>query len=74
MFNKILIANRGEIAVRVIRTARRLGIPTVAVYCDTDADALHVELADEAVPVGPPPASRSYLVIEKIVEDPKIKH
>ena len=68
MFKKILIANRGEIAVRVIRTARRLGIPTVAVYCDSDRDAVHVEMADEAVHIGPPPASSSYLVIEKIVE------
>ena len=57
MFKKILIANRGEIAVRVIRTARRLGIPTVAVYCDIDRDAVHVEMADEAVHIGPPPAS-----------------
>ena len=68
MFKKILIANRGEIAVRVIRTARRLGIATVAVYCDTDRDALHVETADEAVNIGPPPAATSYLVIDRIVE------
>ncbi len=67
MFNKILIANRGEIAVRVMRTARRMGIATVAVYCDADADALHVEMADEAVNIGPPPASASYLVIDRIV-------
>ena len=67
MFRKILIANRGEIAVSIIRTARRLGIETVAVYCDSDADALHVEMADEAVNIGPPPASASYLVIESIV-------
>ena len=68
MFGKILIANRGEIAVRIIRTARRMGIATVAVYCDSDRDALHVEMADEAVNIGPPPASSSYLVIDKIVE------
>ena len=68
MFKKILIANRGEIACRVMKTAKRLGIKTVAVYSDADAEALHVELADEAVPIGPPPAAESYLVIEKIVE------
>ncbi len=68
MFKSVLIANRGEIAVRVIRTARRLSIRTVAVYCDTDRDALHVEMADDAVPIGPPPAAESYLVIDKIVE------
>jgi len=67
MFKKILIANRGEIACRVIKTARRLGIKTVAVYSDADKDALHVEMADEAVAIGPPAASESYLVIEKIV-------
>ena len=68
MFGKILIANRGEIAVRIIRTARRMGIATVAVYCDVDRDAPHVEMADEAVNIGPPPASSSYLVIDNIVE------
>jgi len=68
MFTKILIANRGEIACRVMKTARRLGIKTVAVYSDADADALHVEMADEAVHIGPAPAAESYLVIEKIVE------
>ncbi len=68
MFKKILIANRGEIACRVIKTARRLGIATVAVYSDADKDALHVEMADEAVHIGPAPASDSYLVIERIVE------
>src|SRR5438128_106518 len=67
MFKRILIANRGEIACRIIKTARRLGIATVAVYSDADRDALHVEMADEAVPIGPPPPSESYLVIEKIV-------
>jgi propionyl-CoA carboxylase alpha chain len=67
MFKRILIANRGEIACRIIRTARRLGIETVAVYSEADHDALHVEMADHAVLIGPPPASQSYLVIEKIV-------
>src|SRR5436305_11386469 len=67
MFKKILIANRGEIACRVIKTARRMGIATVAVYSDADKDALHVEMADEAVHVGPAPAAESYLVIDKIV-------
>jgi len=67
MFQKILIANRGEIACRIIKTARRLGIATVAVYSDADRDALHVAMADEAVHLGPPPAAESYLVIEKIV-------
>jgi propionyl-CoA carboxylase alpha chain len=68
MFKKILIANRGEIACRVIRTARRMGIATVAVYSDADSDAPHVEMADAAVRIGPPPAGQSYLVIENIVE------
>ncbi|MBY0531805.1 MAG: acetyl/propionyl/methylcrotonyl-CoA carboxylase subunit alpha [Xanthobacteraceae bacterium] len=68
MFKKILIANRGEIACRVIKTAKRMGIATVAVYSDADKDALHVEMADEAVHIGPPPAAQSYLVIEKIIE------
>ncbi|HXF54470.1 MAG TPA: acetyl/propionyl/methylcrotonyl-CoA carboxylase subunit alpha [Hyphomicrobiaceae bacterium] len=68
MFKKILIANRGEIACRVIKTARRMGIRTVAVYSDADRDALHVEMADEAVHIGPPPAAQSYLVIDTIVE------
>src|SRR5512147_1897997 len=67
MFKKILIANRGEIACRVIKTARRMGIATVAVYSDADADALHVEMADEAIHLGPPPAAQSYLLIDKIV-------
>jgi propionyl-CoA carboxylase alpha chain len=67
MFDKILIANRGEIACRVIRTARRMGIKTVAVYSDADADALHVREADEAVRIGPPPSSESYLKIDAIV-------
>ncbi len=68
MFSKILIANRGEIACRVIRTARRMGIATVAVYSDADAGALHVEMADEAVRVGPAPSAESYLVIDNIMK------
>ena len=68
MFKRILIANRGEIACRVIKTARRLGIETVAVYSEADRDALHVEMADDAVFIGPPAAAESYLVIEKIVD------
>ena len=68
MFSKILIANRGEIACRVIKTARKMGIKTVAVYSEADADALHVEMADEAVFIGPPPAAESYLVIDKILD------
>lgn len=68
MFKRILIANRGEIACRIIKTARRMGIQTVAVYSEADRDALHVEMADEAVLIGPPAAAESYLVIEKIVE------
>ena len=68
MFKKILIANRGEIACRVIRTAKRMGIATVAVYSEADRNALHVEMADEAVAIGPPPAAQSYLSIERIVE------
>ena len=68
MFKKILIANRGEIACRVIKTTRRMGIKTVAVYSDADARALHVEMADEKVHIGPPAAAQSYLLIEKIVE------
>ncbi len=68
MFNKILIANRGEIACRIIKTARKLGIKTVAVYSEADRDALHVEMADEAVAIGPPPAAQSYLLIEKIID------
>src|SRR5919107_1560513 len=68
MFKRILIANRGEIACRIIKTARRMGIETVAVYSEADRDALHVEMADEAVLIGPPPAAQSYLVIKKIVE------
>ena len=68
MFKRILIANRGEIACRIIKTARRMGIETVAVYSEADRDALHVEMADHAVFIGPPAAAESYLVIDKIVE------
>jgi propionyl-CoA carboxylase alpha chain len=68
MFKRILIANRGEIACRIIKTARRMGIETVAVYSEADRDALHVEMADDAVFIGPPVAAESYLVIDKIVE------
>ncbi|MDO5647651.1 acetyl/propionyl/methylcrotonyl-CoA carboxylase subunit alpha [Paracoccus sp. (in: a-proteobacteria)] len=68
MFKKILIANRGEIACRVIKTARKLGIQTVAVYSDADRNALHVKMADEAVHIGPPPANQSYIVIDKIMD------
>jgi 3-methylcrotonyl-CoA carboxylase alpha subunit len=68
MFTKILIANRGEIACRVIKTARRMGIATVAVYSEADANARHVRLADEAVLIGPPAARQSYLVAQKILD------
>ncbi|MFN3294340.1 MAG: biotin carboxylase N-terminal domain-containing protein, partial [Gemmobacter sp.] len=68
MFDKILIANRGEIACRVIKTARKMGIKTVAVYSDADRNALHVQMADEAVHIGPPPAAQSYIVIDRIME------
>ena len=68
MFSKILIANRGEIACRIIRTAKRMGLATVAVYCDADHEALHVAMADEAVNIGPPPASTSYLMIDRIID------
>ena len=67
MFDKILIANRGEIACRVIKTARKMGIKTVAIYSDADKKALHVEMADEAVHIGPPPANQSYIVIDKVM-------
>jgi len=68
MFSKILIANRGEIAVRIIKTARRLGVKTVVVYSEADADSLAVEIADEAVFIGPPPAAQSYLLADKILD------
>ena len=67
MFNKILIANRGEIACRVIKTAKQMGINTVAVFSDADRNALHVQIADEAVNIGPPPANQSYVDIEKVI-------
>ena len=67
MFDKILIANRGEIACRVIKTAKRMGIKTVAVFSDADRNALHVKMADEAVNIGPPPANQSYIDIDKVI-------
>ena len=67
MFNKILIANRGEIACRVIKTAKQMGIKTVAVFSDADRNALHVQMADEAINIGPPPANQSYIDIEKVI-------
>ncbi|MEG2269376.1 MAG: biotin carboxylase N-terminal domain-containing protein, partial [Acinetobacter sp.] len=68
MFQKILIANRGEIACRVIRSAKKLGIATVAVYSDADANAQHVKLADEAIYIGESPAAQSYLQGERIIQ------
>ena len=68
MFKKILVANRGEIAVRVIRACREMGIQTVAIYSDADRGALHVRMADEAYPIGPSPSRESYLVIEKVID------
>ena len=68
MIKKILIANRGEIACRVIKTARKMGIKTVAVYSDADRNALHVGMADEAVHLGPPAVNQSYLVMDKIID------
>src|SRR5947209_17244357 len=67
MFSSVLIANRGEIACRIARTAKRLGLRTIAVYSEADADALHVRLADEAHLIGPAPARESYLAIDKIL-------
>src|SRR5690349_15399763 len=67
MFKKILIANRGEIAIRVMRACREMGIKTVAVYSEADRGALHVRMADEAYAIGPAPSRESYLVIEKII-------
>jgi acetyl/propionyl-CoA carboxylase alpha subunit len=68
MFASVLIANRGEIACRIARTAARLGLHTIAIYSAADADALHVRQCDEAHPIGPAPAAESYLVIDRIVE------
>ncbi len=68
MFSKILIANRGEIAVRIIKTCVRMGIGTVVVYSETDADSLAVEMADEAVCIGPPAAAQSYLRADAILD------
>ena len=67
MFKKILIANRGEIACRIISSCNKLSIPTVAVYSDADKSALHVKMADEAVNIGPAPSTQSYLSIDKII-------
>ena len=68
MISSILIANRGEIACRIMRTAKRLGIRTIAVYSDADAEALHVRQADQAILIGPAPARESYLVGEKLLD------
>src|SRR3954467_12629230 len=72
MFKKILIANRGEIACRVIKTAKKMGIATVAVYSEADRDAMHVELADESVPIGPAPSRQSDLAADKIIDACKL--
>src|SRR6202522_1929719 len=72
MFRSLLIANRGEIAVRIIRTARRMGLRTIAVYSDADRDALHVRMADEAVLIGPAPARDSYLNVARIMEAARV--
>src|SRR3954451_13590989 len=74
MFGSVLIANRGEIAMRIARTAKRLGMRVIAVYSEADAGALHVRLADEAYLIGPPPARESYLVIDKIIEAASLAH
>src|SRR5436189_3635467 len=74
MFGSVLIANRGEIAVRIARTAKRLGMRVIAVYSEADAGALHVRVADEACLIGPPAARQSYLVIERIIEAAALSH
>jgi len=74
MFGSVLIANRGEIAVRIARTAKRLGLRVIAVYSEADAGALHVRVADEAFLIGPPPARESYLVIDKLIEAASLAH
>src|SRR6188474_2666710 len=74
MFSSVLIANRGEIAVRIARTAKRLGMRVIAVYSEADATALHVRVADEAYLIGPPPARESYLVIDRIIEAASLAH
>src|SRR5213079_1377961 len=72
MFEKVLIANRGEIALRVIRACKELGIKTLAVYSEADIDSLHVQLADEAICIGPPPSAQSYLKIDRIISAAEI--
>jgi len=72
LFNKILIANRGEIALRIIRTCKELGVKTVAIYSEADRDSLHVTFADEAVCIGPPPSKDSYLKIPLIISAAQI--
>src|SRR4051794_29501797 len=74
MLGSVLIANRGEIAVRVACTAKRLGMRVVAVYSEADASALHVRVADEAYLIGPPPARESYLMIDRIIEAAALAH
>src|SRR5438270_406064 len=74
MFSSVLIANRGEIAVRIARTAQRLGMRVIAVYSEADAGALHVRVADEAYLIGPPPARESYLVIDRVIEAAALAH
>ncbi len=72
MFRKILIANRGEIAVRIIRACKEMGIKTVAVYSTADRDSLHVRYADQSICIGPPPTSKSYLSISSIISAAEI--